>query len=328
MQDVIGGSSIVHIQYPFEAWGNSPFPGVLALVVKRISQVKGPIRVVTTFHEWHGMHWMRRLSVFPLAYFSDMLIFVSKRERDAYGKSLIGRLRGNRQLRHIIPISSNVNVPVIDRASVATERATILGGQSGRREILLGFFGFIYDWKQPYKLLSIIKELRDDGINAKLLICGDFPDGHEDQRAKFWLTVAELGIEHCVIHKGYVEDEVSLAHMLAACDAHLYLYKDGLSSRRGSFWYSMKLGVRVICTPPRYSGEFDGLIDLDKLVDAGDIRFVEPNSSIEDLVSVAKNLADFRIPTKASAEPPDWNMIADLHHVAYENLLEKDAAIK
>lgn len=313
-------SEIVHVQYPYEGWGSSPFPGLLGAVVKR-----GPpwarTKMVTTFHEWRSMHWLRKLSILPLAFSSDLLVFVSKRERDSYLCSLVGRMRGARQRIEVIPIGVNVKIPKIDRERVQRERQTMLGDGSGRRSVLLGFFGFVYDWKQPVKLLDTLAELIRTGVNARLLICGDFPDGHDAAREQFWIDVRARGLLDHVLHRGYVEDETTLAHLLAACDAHLYLYKDGVSSRRGSFWYSLELGSTIICTPPEYSGEFDGLIDVDRLRQTGRVRFVAPDVTPDVLAGVVAELPPFDPSRRAIAHAPSWRTIADKHRAAYAALL-------
>ncbi len=317
-------SAIVHLQYPYEGWGSSPFPGLLGAVVKR-GFPWAPTRVATTFHEWRSMHWLRKMSILPLAFSSDLLIFVSKRERDSYLRSVVGRLRGARQRIEVIPIGVNVKVPLIDRERVRREREEMLGDGSGRRSVLLGFFGFVYDWKQPVKLLEALAALIRAGVNARLLICGDFPDGHEAARKQFWIDVRARGLLGNVIHHGYVEDETTLAHLLAACDAHLYMYKDGVSSRRGSFWYSLELGSTIICTPPEYPGEFDGLIDVNRLCRTGVIQFVDPEVQPDVLARVVADLPPFDTPRRATAHAPSWHTIADRHRAAYAALLTRGA---
>lgn len=314
-------SEIVHIQYPFEAWGNSPIPGLLAILIKYLWPSRKKIKVATTFHEWHSMHRLRKLSVLPLAYLSDMLVFVSKRELDTYLESFVGRHRRFGQVQKVIPIGVNLNIPAIDKSRVVAERLKITSDGFGGRKILLGFFGFIYDWKQPYKLIEVVRALIDHGVEAKLLICGDFPDGHDAERHRFWKTVADLDLESSIVHMGYVEDESLLAHVLAACDAHLCLYKDGVSSRRGSFWYSVSLGVKVICTAPANADEFYDLLDLEKLDQEGAVQFVSPDISVAELVEVVSSLPSFEVCGEAVAQPPEWSAIAARHHDAYDELL-------
>ncbi|MDN7907936.1 hypothetical protein QZM18_28020 [Burkholderia diffusa] len=325
LPDAARHSAIVHVQYPYEGWGSSPFPGLLGAVAKR-GLPWARTKVATTFHEWRSMHWLRKLSILPLAFSSDLLIFVSKRERDSYLRSAVGRMRGARQRIEVIPIGVNVKVPPINRERVRREREAMLGEGSGKPSVLLGFFGFVYDWKQPVKLLDAVAALTRSGVNARLLICGDFPDGHDAARKQFWIDVRARGLMDQVIHQGYVEDETTLAHLLAACDAHLYLYKDGVSSRRGSFWYSLELGSTIICTPPEYPGEFDGLIDLDRLCQTGAIRFVDPDVDPDALARVIADLPPFGGLRRAMAHAPSWRTIADRHRAAYAALLTRGDA--
>ncbi|WP_454873865.1 glycosyltransferase [Paraburkholderia xenovorans] len=257
-------SNIVHIQYPVEGWGTSVMPGVVPVIGRIFFRAS---RLAITLHEWRSMHVLRRASVYLTILLADVLIFASERERKAFLSSRVAKYTRRSQKQVVIPIAVNVDIPELETADVLAARENVLSrlhveksrhDDSGyTRQIVLGFFGFVYEWKQPEKMLHIVKELLDKGCAAKLVMCGDFPDGHDEKREDFRKKIAEYGLEGNIELCGYIERADELALKLSACDVVLQLFSDGLSARRGSFWYSAELGTRVLSTFPAAADEFE-----------------------------------------------------------------------
>lgn len=259
-----GRSNIVHIQYPIEGWGTSVMPGV-APVIGRIFFRSS--RLAITLHEWRSMHLLRRASVYLTILLADVLIFASERERKAFLSSRISRYTRRVQQQVVIPIAVNVDIPELKISDILAARENALSslrlGKNAHdhnqctRQMVLGFFGFIYEWKQPEKMLHIVKELLKKGCAVNLVMCGDFPDGHDEKRENFRKKIAGYGLESNVELCGYIVRADELALRLSACDVVLQLFSDGLSARRGSFWYSAELGTRVLSTFPSAQDEFE-----------------------------------------------------------------------
>lgn len=253
-------SNIVHIQYPVEGWGTSVMPGIVPVIGRLFFRSS---RLAITLHEWRSMHVLRRASVYLTVLLADVLIFASERERKAFLGSRIARYTRRLQKQVVIPIAVNVDIPELATGDILAAREDALSRlhveKSGRdtRQIVLGFFGFVYEWKQPEKMLYIVKELLNKGCAVKLVMCGDFPDGHDEKRANFRKKIADCGLEGNIELCGYIERADELALRLSACDVVLQLFSDGLSARRGSFWYSAELGTRVLSTFPGAEDEFE-----------------------------------------------------------------------
>lgn len=313
------GCEVLHYQYPLEGWGWSVVPGFVPLL-KRILGA-GNVSIVITLHEWQRMNVLRRLSILPMVVLADRIIFVSKQELSAFNSTVWSVMRRKRGGCSLIPIGVNVHIPPIEKSSLVDFRKKCFGGEDDA-PMLLGFFGFIYGAKQPYKMLDIVAALVKKGVRTKLVLSGSFPDGHAEDEAKFKRYVRDLGIEDSVVFMGYVENEAELATYISASDYVLQLYDDGLSTRRGSFWYAVDCGVRIVTTKPNRLDEFDVVEKFDPLNDE--------NIFIVDIDATAENVADLLIDRRqkwatpvARACSPSWESIADLHGSCYRELCSR-----
>lgn len=314
-----GKVEITHLQYPMEAWGASILPGIFPFVFS--SRKRG--RLVVTLHEWQRMHFLRRMSVAPLALFAKHLVFVSRREFFAFSSSFVGRARrwifGERA--SIIPIGVNVEQVAVDSLKVEQKRAGLLKNLK-RPALVLGFFGFIYAAKQPEKLLDIVCGLLSEGIDARLVICGGFPDGHEEKQAKFLDLVRLKGLVDVVDFLGYVEDPQELATTLAACDINVQLYDDGVSARRGSYWYAVDLGLRVLTTAPPVVDEFTEMSAHNPLADPR-VIVVPVKASVHSIVEKLREIVScWEVPQRRSCSP-SWESIAAQHFDLYKKVLNE-----
>ena len=229
-------------------------PGVYSTIPKYFT--RGKKKVIATLHEWSSMHILRKGSIFPLSLLNDGLIFVSPKEQLSFNKTLMGRI--NRNNNCVIPIGVNLSIPILRDNEILSTRKELLNWNEIKVDIVLGFFGFIYDWKQPYEMLNIIKHLHDIGIKTRLVIAGEFPEDHITQKRKFIEKINELKLSDYIILKGFIEDEEKLATLLSACNLALLLYSDGVTTRRNSFWYVLELGIPIITTAPDDANEFEG----------------------------------------------------------------------
>lgn len=321
---------IVHIQYPVEGWGTSIMPGLLPAIARMLCP---STRLVVTLHEWRSMHFLRRMSITLVTLLADALVFASSREREAFSCSKVAAFTRPGQLREFIPIAVNVDIPVVQAGDIMAARKEILrkellgpvrGNDSGRPgEILLGYFGFIYEWKQPEKMLSILSELTHAGYDARLLVCGDFPADHATERNQFVQKISSMGLSERVELYGYVEDADTLALKLLACDFVIQLFSDGLSARRGSFWYTLDLGASIVSTFPNDVSEFSELnITFDPLTD-GNIILVRADETPE---AITKELILRWKPWRPQSRrnvAPKWSDIASAHLACYTRLMPK-----
>ncbi|WP_354683806.1 glycosyltransferase [Cupriavidus necator] len=318
---------IIHIQYPVEGWGRSIMPGLLPAIARVLCP---STRLVVTLHEWRSMHFLRRMSITFVALLADALVFASAREREAFSCSKVAAFARRGQLREFIPIAVNVDIPVVQADDIVAARkevlrrelsSTVKGNDGGRPdEILLGYFGFIYEWKQPEKMLTVLSELTRAGYDARLLMCGDFPADHVIARNQFVQKISSMGLSDRVELYGYIDDTDSLALNLLACDFVIQLFSDGLSARRGSFWYALELGASIVSTFPNDVSEFSELgISFNPLTDKN-IILVRADESPE---AIARELIGRWRPWNPQARrnvAPKWSDIASAHLACYTKL--------
>ena len=311
-------SDLVHVEYPYEGWGTSPVPGLYPGYLKHVPPRKSA-EVVTTFHEWRSMHPLRKASIVPLALSSSGVLFVSDREHAAFRDSFCYRFRTRKPTTRVIPIGVNLTIPGLRVSEILDVRERLLAWGGTRVDLLLGYFGFIYDSKQPLRMLRTLKALLALGVKTRLVIAGDFPADHGAEKKRFMQYIRSLGLEQYVRFLGFVEDEAALARTLSACNAVLLLFSDGASARRSSLWTVLELGVPLITTRPGSAGEFDDLLPRHF---RGGLRFVDPTEEAKSLATVVARFARFGPPRQRRGISPCWRTIADDHIAFYRKILQ------
>lgn len=305
---------VVHMQYPMEGWGNSVLPGLASLLYRVAGGVKNS-KFVVTLHEWQRMHPLRKFSIVPLVMFASDLIFVSRQEMDAYERSFLRKIF-RFQRAHLIPIGVNVGRAIASDEEVVAKRNELMCHLKSDA-VLLGFFGFIYDAKQPYKMLDVARIILDRGRDVRLVIMGSFPDGHDAKRRQFEKKINALGLAGNVVLKGYIEDEKELLISLKSMDCVLQLYDDGLSARRSSFWFAVEAGVNLVTTTPHHKDEFRALNSYDPFCD-GKVLLVGAN---EDAATICDRMdgviSEWRCP-ESRVCAPSWEEIAEASVRVYE----------
>lgn len=323
INDLLKSYDLVHVQYPFESWGNSIFPAFYPPFAKIMRRNK---KLIFTFHEWNSVHPLRKLSMVPAASMSDGIIFVSNNEKQGYIKDPIYKFSISKPKTSIIPIGVNLNFPIVSDSEVLERRNhTTLPEkeQSEKFDFVIGYFGFIYEWKQPYKIIETVRILNEKGLKTKLVMAGDFPSDHIVQKNKFLKKISELNINEFVDFQGFVEDEKELALIMKSCDLVMLLFNDGVSARRSSFWYILELGIPLLTTAPQNDSEFDNLIDLPHLREENKIMFTDPNDSAENIaLSISSVKHEFEV-YKRNPISPKWSDIAYKHLHVYANFLNQ-----
>lgn len=296
---------LLNVHYPCEGWGQSPSPGVFPAL---IPVMRRGASLIVTMHEWTSMHPLRKMSVLPLAAACRAAVFASREEEKAFRRHLITRRRGYPPVTATIPATANLPIQV-DRAAARRHRAVYLG-QDAPSERLLGFFGFLYGTKQPSMILHTLRELRSRGERVRLVIVGDFPADHIRERAEFLALQDRLGIRSDISWLGYVEDPGKVAAVLAACDGLLLPFDEGVTTRRGTFWYAVALGIPIITTAPRGRDEFEGELDLEKLASRRSLFLVPPPGSPREFADATSLLPAWREDAAPAPTVPTFEAIA------------------
>jgi glycosyltransferase involved in cell wall biosynthesis len=321
IKNTLKESEIFHLQYPMEYWGNSINPGIALFIGYIQTALRKRAKIVLTLHEWNSMHILRKISIIPLLWSVDSIVFVSPSEKRNFHSSLLGLLAGGKvKPSYVIPIGINLQFDPIDKCQITTLRNKIT--KNDEKCIVIGFFGFIYEWKQPYKLLNIIAEYKKKGINAKLIIAGDFPEDHKNEKQRFEERIKDLNIQDLIQWEGYIEDEGKIAELLSTCNVVTALYEDGLTARRGSFWYLVELGTPIITTSPSNNNEFTEKV-MNKLLTCS-VTFVEPSASHKQLAElIIKQYPEYNLPKPKTDIAPTWKDISMQHLDLFSELASK-----
>ncbi|GGK19082.1 glycosyltransferase [Salinarimonas ramus] len=242
----------VHAQLPIEGWGNSLLPGV-ALFLARLATRRG--RIVVTLHEWMSLNRLRYLSLLPDVVATDAFVFVSEQQRAAFRSSPVVS-HAKRDAAAMIPIGPNILARPGDEAAIAAQRARILANGDGRPTFAFGFFGVLYASKRPELLLETLAALRAKDLDARLVVCGDFLHDKPEDRPAFLAKAEALGVRSALDFRGRIDDETELMTVLAACDAFLLPYTDGVSVRRGTFHALAQIARPMVTTLPERADEF------------------------------------------------------------------------
>ncbi len=263
IQNVLREDRIAHFQLPIEGWGNSLVPGS-ALMAARLATRRG--RIAITLHEWTSLNPLRYLSIIPDILASDGFIFVSRQQREAFLNSpLVASAK--KRAAPVIPIGPNIMPVRIDPERVAAERVKTRGAGATRAEIVIGFFGVLYASKRPDLLLRVARVLKERGVAARLLICGDFLWDKPKDREAFLALARELDVAEQLDFRGRIDDEGELMATLSAADVFLLPFTDGVSTRRGSFQAVSQLAIPLVSTLPERPDEFDFSPSLKSKID-------------------------------------------------------------
>src|SRR5258706_98660 len=122
-------------------------------------------------------------------------------------------------------------------------------------DIVIGYFGSIYRRKEPAVLLEVCRCLRRNHIRASVLFVGGFTNSIDGYESRFLQTVRAKGLEDAVFVTGYVESTPELFALLECADVFLYLFPEGLTTRRSSVLTSVEAGRPVLVPDPACAAE-------------------------------------------------------------------------
>ncbi len=341
--EVFRGRDLVHVEYPTEGWGNSILPSFMPLTKRRS-------RLLLTLHEWSQMNPLRRASILPLVSRADGFIFVSEHERAQFASSAPSGAK--RKPTWVIPIGVNLEVPDLSEADILAKREEFtppplrVAGEQGlgrtlpalrvageptrggtlpaqevageRGFVLLTHFGFIHAGKQPEKLLETVAALKRRGEHPHLVFIGDFQKDKQAEKDAFVSQIKERGLADNVTMLGFVQDDREAALVMAAADVSISLFNDGLSPRRGSFWYATQHGRPAITTRGEAPEKFG---ETGKFLKPPHVHFVDVDASGEVIAELVDELPAYRPKELEPIPVPTWQDIAMRHEAVYREML-------
>jgi glycosyltransferase involved in cell wall biosynthesis len=218
-------------QFSYGRWGLNPF---LPLAIYRIRRKTPATRIAILFHEDYMpatgpasavMSAWQQPQFRVLGHLADIAFFSTEQRAKTYAGSFNGT-----NVRHL-PVGSNMPTVSADRL----RQRTALGIDDDT--VVLGVFGSAH----PSRLLShvgaAVTACRRESTDVDVLYIG--PDGDDVRSA--------LGAEADVLDAGPLAPEEVSRHF-CAMDLYLAPFRDGVSSRRGSFLTGLQHGVATATT--------------------------------------------------------------------------------
>jgi glycosyltransferase involved in cell wall biosynthesis len=280
----IGRAETVIVNLPVVAWKRRLAGPPVAMLMARFRRRN----VVLVLHEWDDLDRKRRLSYLPLLPLVTHVMFSSPVVASQFAADPVSRIVTRR--RGVVPIPPNMKRPARLPETALTRRLSDL---KSKGHYLLGHFGSIYPRKQSMLVLDIAADLKRRGVPVKAVFIGDFiSGGSEDPRIQFENRVAELGLADDVIVSGYIGPADELFAALGAVDAFIYLFAEGLTSRRGSVLACLQSGKPVFVNAPPSDGEFAHHPAYRALIADGRLTFLAHDSTPEAAAGVIASSRD------------------------------------
>ncbi len=262
----IGRAETVIVNLPVVAWKRRLAAPPMSILMARLRRRN----VVLVLHEWEDLDKKRRLSYAPLLPLVTHLMFSSPVVAAQFAADPMSRIVTHR--RGVVPIPPNMKRPDVLPETALTRELSAL---KAKGHYLLGHFGSIYPRKQSTLVLDIAADLKRRGVPVKAVFIGDFiAGGSEDPKQQFDRRVAELALQDDVVVTGYIGPAGELFAALGAVDAFIYLFAEGLTSRRGSVLACLQSGKPVFVNAPPSESEFAHHPAYRSLIAGGRVRFL------------------------------------------------------
>lgn len=300
---------LFHVQLPCYGWRYSLLPALIPMALPTGAAL------VVTFHEWEYMHPLRRWLLGWLLARAARVVFVSSLVREQF-LSEHPRWRPSSRVE-TIPIGVNVRFFEPDPDRTQSLRRRLLGEAADTK--LLVQFGTVYEGKQPGRLLEAVALLREGGTDVRLALAGSFIETAEFSETGFRAQIGRLGLTDRVSLLGSIDDEEELACVMAAADAVVGLYSDGLSMRRSTFWYAAQFGVPILTTAPASSEEFS---DRPDVLQYPGLRVVSIDGGADEAAQAVRRLPSYRFKPFEPLQAPSWQDIAARHVRMYRAIRE------
>ncbi|WP_439574511.1 glycosyltransferase [Phreatobacter sp.] len=237
--------------------------------------------VVLVLHEWADLDWKRRASYLPILPLATAIAFSSPEVARQFAASPASRLATSR--RAVVPVPPNLTPPAM---TIAPLQAVKLDEARAAGRLVIGHFGSIYPKKQSTAVLDVARALVDSGADPFVAFIGSFVKGLDRVEEDFMARVAALGLEDRVTVTGYVASEAEVFGLFERCDAFVYAFAEGLTSRRGSVLACALSGRPVVVNAPAEAGAFDHHPTYRMLLESGALKLV-PHTADASVIAAA-----------------------------------------
>jgi glycosyltransferase involved in cell wall biosynthesis len=293
----IARSEQIVFSFPLVAWKRVLVLPLLLL----LSALATRRRVSTLLHEWDGLHGLRRLVVMPIVLASHTILVLSPFIRAQIANDRwLGRAA---QRCRLLPHPPTVRRPA---ALTVTERVRGVADAAAGRDIVIGYFGAIYDGKAPDALLDICDNLRSRGLRPLVVFVGDFTKSLDGYEGRFRAKVTHMSLEDQVIVTGYIAGTDELFAIFEQIDVFLFLFPEGLTARRSSVIASLQSNRPVVVSEPLSLDEFSHHDGFKALIADGALSFVARGASVDEIADRLLASAGQETRGRASIDGDAW----------------------
>jgi len=285
---------IVHIQYPTAGYKKSKAVQFLPFFIKLQNN---NIKIVQTWHDPFNFYWKGKVRFIPNLLAIDGLITVEPGWVETlpaiYRQCLL------KKIKSVIPLASSIPTVCLNTA----ERQEIherFGCVEDER--LFAYFGFVSPRKDVENIFQIIQS-----IPSKLILICDL-DPMIPHHKSILEKIREEEWSNRIQVTGYLP-AVTVARYLAAADAAILPFQDGVSPRYTSFLAAVTQGTLVVTTSYKKKGYFQD----------ENVYYASPG----DLQALSEGLRQYsgRRIDPLQSHIPSWKSIAHEHVEFYEKLL-------
>jgi glycosyltransferase involved in cell wall biosynthesis len=264
----------VVFSFPLVAWKRMLIMPLVLLLFSAVTRR----RTSTFLHEWSGLHRLRQMTVVPFVWLSRTILVLSPliREQIANDPRIAHAARRCRLVPHPPTVCRPASLTVTDRVG-SVERA------AKECDLVIGYFGAIYEGKSPTALLEICDHLRSRGIRALIVFVGSFMQSLDDYEGRFRAKMKQLALDDQVIVTGYVETSNELFALFERIGAFLFLYPEGLTARRSSVIACLQSNRPVVVSAPQSPDEFLHHQGFTTLIEGGALTFVRRSAPVEEI---------------------------------------------
>jgi glycosyltransferase involved in cell wall biosynthesis len=260
--------------FPLLAWSRTVLLPILLLLLGSATRR----RAVLFLHEWCDLHPLRRATYLPFVALCRTIIMLSPTVEAGFQSDPVVRWARSkcRLALHAPPVLR----PATRESSPRVEQVQKFASGC---DVVIGYFGSIYRKKEPTVLLEVCRHLRRNQVRASVLFVGGFTNSIDGYESRFLQTVRAMGLEDAVFVTGYVERAPELFALLECADVFLYLFPEGLTTRRSSVLTSVEAGRAVLVPEPACAAEVSHHPGYCALIRDGAVQLIPRDASLPQI---------------------------------------------
>jgi len=137
----------------------------------------------------------------------------------------------------------------------------------------------------------VCRYLRQNQVRASILFIGGFTNSIDGYESQFLQKVKALDLERAVFVTGYVERTAELFALLECADLFLYLFPEGLTTRRSSVLTSIEAGRPVLVSDPACASEVAHHPGYRALIHDGAVQLISRDAALSQIADAVVQAA-------------------------------------